>query len=266
MANHTLIACVSEAFPSGRAVCTRGVQQVYRRCTPVFSPKGTVLTQACCGYMRPRRSEQTQNRPQMAFSYTAFSACVSDRWQPTIGDPNIAGWAICAAYALAAILAVIVLREAPFAPAHRRREQVLWLLIACLMAVLALNKQLDLQSLMLAAGRCLAQEQGWYENRRLVQRDFILALIAVAALGGAAIIWLLRGIVRHNLMALLGLACLAGFVLIRGGHFFHMFVPEQEVADRLLHHLTALLEAMSLILIIAAAGKLLRQARPQTEI
>lgn len=202
----------------------------------------------------------------MAFSYTAFSACVSDRWQLAIGDPNISGWAIFAAYVLAAILAVVVLREAPFAPAHHRREQILWSLIACLMVALALNKQLDLQSLLVAVGRCLSQEQGWYESRRLVQRDFIFALIAVAAIGGAAIIWLLRGIVRHNLIALLGLACLAGFVLIRGGHFFHIFVPEQEVADRLLHHLTTLLEALSPILITVAAWKLLRQIRPQAEI
>jgi hypothetical protein len=222
-----------------------------------------LLTQVYCGYMRPRRLKQPQNRPRMAFSYATFSACVSDRWQLAIGDPNIAGWAICAAYALAAILAIIVLRVAPFDPAHRSRERILWALIACLMAALALNKQLDLQSLMVAVGRCLAQEQGWYENRRLVQRDFIFALIALAVLGGAAIIWLLRGIVRHNLMALLGLAAFAGFVLIRAGHLFHIFVPEQLVADILLHHLTTLLEAMSPILIIAATWGRLRQARPQ---
>ena len=197
----------------------------------------------------------------MAFSYTAFSACVSDRWQIAIGDPNITGWAICAAYAVAAVLAVIVLRAAPFDPAHRSREQILWALIACLMAALALNKQLDLQSLMLAVGRCLAQEQGWYEDRRLVQRDFIFVLIAVAAIGGAAIIWLLRGIVRHNLIALLGLACLAGFVLIRGGHIFHIFVPEQMSADILLHDATSALEVLSPVLIIVAAWWLLRQVR-----
>lgn len=199
----------------------------------------------------------------MAFSYTAFSVCASDRWQIAIGDPNIAGWVICAAYALAAILAIIVLRAAPFDPSHRGRERILWSLIACLMAALALNKQLDLQSLMLAVGRCLAQEQGWYESRRLVQRDFIFAMIAVAAIGGAAIIWLLRGIVRHNLIALLGLACLAGFVLSRGGHIFHIFVPDQMSADILLHDTISALEILSPVLIIIAAWWLLRQTRPQ---
>jgi hypothetical protein len=199
----------------------------------------------------------------MSFSKVIFSACVSERWQLTIGDPNITGWAICAAYALATILAGIVLWVAPFDAEHRSREKILWALIAGLMAALALNKQLDLQSLMLAAGRCLAQEQGWYDSRRLVQRDFIFTLIAVAAIGGGAIIWLLRGIVQHNLAALLGLASLAGFVLIRGGHLFHIFVPEQGAPDTLLHDATSALELFSPILIIVAAWWLLRQARPQ---
>ena len=199
----------------------------------------------------------------MAFFYPIFSACVLDGWHLAIGDPNITGWAIFAAYILAAVLAAIVLQASPFEPLRQRRERILWALIASLMAALALNKQLDLQSLMLAVGRCLAQEQGWYEDRRLVQRDFIFVLIAVAAIGGAAIIWLLRGIVRHNLIALLGLACLAGFVLIRGGHIFHIFVPEQMSADILLHDATSALEVLSPVLIIVAAWWLLRQVRLQ---
>ena len=202
----------------------------------------------------------------MAFSYPAFSACVADRWQLVVGDPNVPGWAICAAYALAAALAVVVLRTAPFAPAHHRREKILWALIAGLMAALALNKQLDLQTLILTAGRCLSQEQGWYDSRRLVQHDFILVLIGSAALAGAAMIWLLRGIIRHNLVALIGLAALAGFVVIRGGHLFHMFVPEQMSADLLLHDLTSTLEVLSPVLIILSAWWLLRQPRDQPTI
>ena len=198
----------------------------------------------------------------MAFFYPIFSACVLDGWHLAIGDPNITGWAIFAAYILAAVLAAIVLQASPFEPLRQRRERILWALIASLMAALALNKQLDLQSLMLAVGRCLAQEQGWYDNRRLVQRDFIFALIAVAAVGALAMIWLLRGIMRHNMMALMGLAALAGFVLIRGGRLFHIFVPDQLALDILLHGLTSALEVLSPLLIILSAWGLLRQPRP----
>lgn len=194
----------------------------------------------------------------MAFSYDAFSACVTDRWQLVIGDPNPTGWAIAATYALAAAAAMIVLRRAPFDPVHRRQAQVLWGMIALLMTALALNKQLDLQSLMTALGRCLAQEQGWYVNRRIVQRDFIFGLIALAALIGAAMFWMLRGMILQNLLPLLGLAALAGFVLIRAGHLLHIFVPDQIAADYLLHDLTSILEVLCPALIIAAAWRILR--------
>lgn len=199
----------------------------------------------------------------MAFSYTAFSACVANDWQISIADPNVAGWAICATYALAACLATIVWRTSPFAAAHQRRERILWTLITCLMAALALNKELDLQTLILTAGRCLSQAQGWYADRRLVQRDFILALIALACAAGAGIIWLLRGIMHHNLIALSGLVALAGFVLFRGGSMFHIFEPEQAFEGTLLHNITSALEVLSPVLIILAAWRLLRQPRLQ---
>lgn len=197
----------------------------------------------------------------MALSDTVFSQCVSAGWQLSIGDPTFLGWALFAAYALAAVLAGMVLYTSPFALAHCKREQLLWGLIAGLMAAIALNKQLDLQTLILTAGRCLGKEQGWYEERRLVQRDFILVLTGLAALTGGGTIWLLRGIVRDNLTALLGLAALATFVVIRGGHLFHIFEPEQELADYLVHLLTSVLEALGPILVILAAWMVLRKGR-----
>ena len=200
----------------------------------------------------------------MAFSYEAFSACVSDRWQFVIGDPNLTGWAVAATYAIAAATAVMVLLRRPFDPVQSRQLAMLWGLIAVLMTVLALNKQLDLQSLMTALGRCLAQEQGWYENRRLVQRDFILGLIAAAVLISVAMFWILRGIIRQNLLVLAGLASLAGFILIRAGHLLHVFVPDQIFADLLLHRATSILEMACPVLIIIAAWRLLRLQPLQT--
>jgi hypothetical protein len=199
----------------------------------------------------------------MAFPYSTLYSCLTNGWQISIGDPNGLGWAICAGYALAAVLAVIILLTAPFAPVHHRRERVLWGLIAGLMAAIALNKQLDLQTLLVTAGRCLAKEQGWYEDRRLVQRDFILALIAGAALAAGIMLWLLHGIVRQNLIALLGLTALALFIITRGGHLFHIFIPEQLPADYLVHALSSFLEILSPTLIIGAAGLLLHQGRRQ---
>ena len=194
----------------------------------------------------------------MAFSYDAFSACVSDRWQLAIGDPYIVGWLVCAAYALAAILALIVQRETPFELGQRMRERALWLLIACLMMAFALNKQLDLQSLLIAGGRCLAQEQGWYDGRNLVQQEIALVLTLFVALAAAAMVWLLHGIIRRNLLALLGLAVLALFVLIRAGSLLKIIYTEQWLADLVLHSVIVPLELLSAGLIIIATLQRLR--------
>ena len=181
-----------------------------------------------------------------------------------MGDPTAVGWGVCGLYVLAAALAIKVRRAAATAASNQGHEHLLWGLIAGLMMAIALNKQLDFQTLILTAGRCLAKEQGWYDDRRLVQRDFILALIALTTLTGAALIWLLRGIVYRNLTALLGLGVLVAFVVIRGGHMFHIFEPEQELADYLMHLLTSILEVLSPLLIIAAAVILIR-SRPLKE-
>ena len=199
----------------------------------------------------------------MSFFPPVFSACVSAHWQLGIGDPDLEGWTVFAAYALAAALAVAACHRAPFEAASHRRQQLFWALIGLLMAVLALNKQLDLQSLLTTAGRCLSKEQGWYAERRLVQRDFILALVVWAGLSAAALIWMLRGILRQNALPLMGLGVLAGFVLTRGMHFYHVFEPETAAADRAVHVLTTALEVAAPVLIGLAAWRALRRPHRQ---
>ncbi len=194
----------------------------------------------------------------MARTYDSFSLCMSARWHVTIGDPTVAGWAVCALYAGAAITAIVVLRRARFDQNHRRQTQALWALIAGVMAALALNKQLDLQSLLTALGRCLAQDQGWYENRRLVQRDFMIALASLTAVAGGALFWMLRGSLRQNLLPLSGLAALAGLIVIRAGQFFHIFVTDQIFDDFLLHLSTSTLELLCPVLILVAGEQRLR--------
>lgn len=194
----------------------------------------------------------------MARSYDSFSLCMSARWHLTVGDPTIVGWAVCALYAGAAAAAIVVLRCAHFDQNHRHQTQALWALIAVVMAAFALNKQLDLQSLLTALGRCLAQDQGWYENRRLVQRNFMIALAGLAAVAGGALFWMLRGSLRQNLLPLSGMAVLAGFIVMRGGHFFHIFVTDEVFDDFLLHLLTSSLELLCPVLVLVAGWQLFR--------
>ena len=97
---------------------------------------------------------------------STIAACVDDRWSPQIGDPTVAGWGTVVAYAVCAVLGFMALTRA-----QDKRERIFWGLVTLAMLSLGVNKQLDLQSMLTAAGRCLSQLQGWYEERRVFQRN-----------------------------------------------------------------------------------------------
>lgn len=153
---------------------------------------------------------------------TDLLACTFARWQPGIGDPDMMGWIMVGAYLAAALCAAAVWRGAAFPPVTAGRERAFWAVTTGLLVLLAVNKQLDLQSALTAAGRCLAQAQGWYEARRGAQLIFVLALIAGLASVMAIALWALRSTWRRTGGALIGLACVSGFVLIRAMGFFHV--------------------------------------------
>lgn len=142
--------------------------------------------------------------------------CAGARWSPTIGDPTIWGWATVAAYGLAALLSLVAARH------KDRRERGFWLLVAALMAALCVNKQLDLQSALTATGRCLAQAQGWYEERRAVQAEFVLALLALCAAAGVLVLVLMRRHLVRLSVAILGLALVVSFVAVRAVGLHHV--------------------------------------------
>lgn len=152
---------------------------------------------------------------------SAVLSCALQRWQPGIGDPTPAGWITVAAYACAAALALVVaggLRPRP----TQRTERWFWLGAALFLAALAVNKQLDLQSFLTAVGRCVAKAQGWYDARRGVQRDAVLAMIAAAAIAGGLIAWRLAPTLARTGPALFGLVAITAFVLARAVGFHHV--------------------------------------------
>ncbi|MBJ7395704.1 MAG: hypothetical protein JHC76_06605 [Akkermansiaceae bacterium] len=142
------------------------------------------------------------------------------RWRPTIGDPTIMGWITVAAYALCALLMLAVW--------YRKREQK-WLWFTLSMALLCVNKQLDLQSLFTDLGRIAAYHQHWYEQRRDFQKWFVLAVLLVAiSVGGWFIIRHLNSC-RNNKILTLGFLFLLTFILIRAisFHHFDLFLKDQ---------------------------------------
>lgn len=150
--------------------------------------------------------------------------CALAQWSPGLGDNNLMGWVTVLVYLLAAAAAALTARRLTGAEPLLRRERRFWIITAALMALLAINKQLDLQSLLTMLARCHAQLAGWYEGRRVVQEAFIylVAAGAVVALGLLAL--LLRGILGRVWLALIGLGFVCAFVVIRAASFHHVDV------------------------------------------
>lgn len=151
-----------------------------------------------------------------------FVDCALQRWSPGIGDPNVMGWLTVVVYALAAMATGRRAMRGPFEADSRLRERLFWGIATGLLVLLAVNKQLDLQTFFTEIGRCVARAQGWYEDRREVQLRFIIGIVIA---GAAAIVclWLvMRGTLKRTGLAVLGLGFVCSFVLIRAAGFHHV--------------------------------------------
>lgn len=146
--------------------------------------------------------------------------CAFTQWSPGLGDNHWVGWLTVAVYLAAGLAAIVAARAMPGPEA--RRERVFWAMTAAVMLALAVNKQLDLQSLLTMIARCHAQLSGWYESRRALQEMFILAIAVAGVLTLGALALLLRGILGRVWVALLGLGFVCVFVVVRAASFHHV--------------------------------------------
>jgi hypothetical protein len=155
----------------------------------------------------------------MMVNLTELIACVDQRWSPVIGDPTFMGWATVIGYFAAALACL-------FAGWVRIRDKRFWFLLAVFLFLLGVNKELDLQSALTATGRCIAQIQGWYDQRRTIQIAFILALLCISAMVMTIALYRFRRNLGRVGLALLGFSCLITFVAVRavGFHHFDQFI------------------------------------------
>jgi hypothetical protein len=196
------------------------------------------------------------------FPLTLLSTGDDGRWHIGIGDPTVVGWVTVVAYAVAAWFAWQArnrcLRVAqkpgkdPIVARNLIRMSWLWFTYTVILVFFGINKQLDLQTWFTEIARDWSKQQGWYNDRRRYQALFI-GLIGVAGTVGLVVgIRLYKPVLRHVWMALLGMALLGTFVIIRAASFHYV--------DILLNaapvSLNATLELGSLVvLIVAAQGK-----------
>ena len=148
----------------------------------------------------------------MTFEYLIGS------WRPQIGDPTFMGWFTVAAYFLCAIVAF---SATFFIRREERKAFLFWGMIAFIMILLGINKQLDLQSLFTEIGRQVAKKQGWMEERRIVQFWFIVGFGATAITGFILFTVVMRNVFRRFRLAFIGLFFLVSFIIIRAASFHH---------------------------------------------
>lgn len=145
--------------------------------------------------------------------------CAFSQWSPGLGDNSAMGWITVLVYLIAALLSARAAKALGGPEAPVRRERSFWAISAAIMLFLAINKQLDLQTLFTTIGRCNARLMGWYDMRHTIQRDFILLVAVAGVLVIALLAFLLRGILGRVWLALLGIGFVCSFVLIRAASF-----------------------------------------------
>lgn len=152
--------------------------------------------------------------------FMALNAVIVDgRWVPGIGDPTIVGWLTVVAYFAAALLCVRAARRSRHATGTC---PVFWLTIAAMMFALAINKQLDFQTLFTQTARDVLKSRELYEYRRKYQEGFIVCVAATCAIILAAVLYSMRKNIASRWPVLLGMAFLLGFVTIRAASFHHV--------------------------------------------
>lgn len=137
------------------------------------------------------------------------------KWRPGIGDPTWMGWLTVVAYAVTAMLAFRAARATTRMPGAGSADRTAWLLVALLMVLLCVNKQLDLQSLLTDLGRVTARRQGWYWNRHEVLGWFVYAIGSAFLIGGTLLGVLFPRFWRRHALLGVGLAFLLAFIAVR---------------------------------------------------
>ncbi|UJR79814.1 hypothetical protein [Sandaracinus amylolyticus] len=134
-----------------------------------------------------------------------------------LGDDTPLGWAITLAYAIGAGVTLHAARGVREVGARR-----FVVLSGLALAALAVNKQLDLQTLVFRAGRSATFTLGLYEQRDRLHVIFPVLVGAVLVVVLVLLAITLRRHVRALATMLVGWALLAAFVVVRVALFSHL--------------------------------------------
>jgi hypothetical protein len=139
-------------------------------------------------------------------------------WHFQLDNPNFLGWSVVTAYLLAAICCGRVAWKGDKSADETR----VWWILSGLLVFLGVNKQLNLQTLMLDIGRHIAWSQGWFGERRHVQAIFAAAFAAVGLILLGLFMVLARRFIRNNRLAFAGMIVILFFVVLRSSTINHI--------------------------------------------
>jgi len=135
------------------------------------------------------------------------------RWVPGVGDPTFSGWLITGGYAIS-VFGCIWAARCPRSE-HSVNGRRFWFIVALVLFLLGINKQLDLQTWLWHTSRAMAKAQGWYGYRRLVQYAFLACIAVVGSVAIRALVRIVRPVRREHILTLVGTIVLFCYVLLR---------------------------------------------------
>ena len=153
-----------------------------------------------------------------------------------LGDPYAGAWFIFYSYFAVAVLcarafqvSLIGSRLATDYPNPERRTSdrraayrasvMFWGLVIVMFVALGINKQIDLQTWLTDVGRRMSMAQGWYEQRAMVQTIFVLVIAVSGVVALSVLLKLTRDLLPRHVLAFVGLAILAVFLIMRAASF-----------------------------------------------
>ncbi len=192
---------------------------------------------------------------------------INGDWKPEIGDPTFIGWFTVLTYGITCILCGLCARETFRIPKRFAFHSTHWYWwgLTLVLLVLAINKQLDLQTWFTITAKKMALSEGWYLKRRIFQLLFIGWLIFGVLAALAWVKYQLGSLWKEFKLILGGLLFLGTFIIVRATSFHHI--------DQFLHFNLAgfkmnwILELTGIALVAGGAIKYLKDVKKlQTEL
>jgi hypothetical protein len=174
----------------------------------------------------------------------AFAATEDVRWHAGIGDPTIFGWMAVLVY----IIAIFLCSKQAIISKKSTEDAHFWAGLALFLLLLAINKQLDLQTWFTQTIKDNALAHGWYAHRKPVQIIFIVTLGLSFLIVLTSLQLFLTNSWRRHRLAWLGICLLCTFILMRASSFHHfdIFINHQVLGLTV----NEVLEVGSILLII----------------